>query len=681
MSDPRSVRSRKLTGLFLVLAAIGTMGLASAADGSSRPVGPPPPANVAAVPASQSAYVSWDPVPKNSSVTNFAAVPAPGGTACFAKVSDRPSCMITGLANGRTYKVKVFAITQTASSRPSQAVSVRPSPISCLKIVQGANLQGCDFSHRNLTGVKLKKKTNMRLTNLVGATLGSTPRFHASTHGSARLAAQVVATGADLSQADLTGVASGGIIGMPAALPSMWTLVNGFLFGPGASLTGANLSGVNLSGLDLSRANFSGADLSNSNLSNSNLSGANLTGTNLAGSNLNSADLSGAILQANIDGADLTGVTIVGMDSYGNVGRPTALPPGSALINGYLIGNRASLAGENESGIDISGGNLDGVDFSGIEDLRYIRSGGNFGTPINLAQGCELRYGYLFGPYGSVYNADLEGADLSGLDLQHFRFAGTNLRNAKLTSDLAWASFSDTDLAGADLHGSLYGNGFLRTNLQGTNLGSGFIPQDRTGGISGSGNTGTPASLPYMVHFNDDGTHSLQQINLINGYFIGPFAALDGADLANADLTSSFLYGAYLHGADLSGADLSGTDLSNAILAGANLTGANLSGANLTQADAWIYGASIAGPQVAPADFSNAILSGANLTQTNLTSSNLTHANLGGSLIASTILNGADLTGATVGTNLRGAVYSNLTCPDGTNSDLNNGTCVGRGTA
>ena len=88
----------------------------------------------------------------------------------------------------------------------------------------------------------------------------------------------------------------------------------------------------------------------------------------------------------------------------------------------------------------------------------------------------------------------------------------------------------------------------------------------------------------------------------------------DVAALSDADLSECDLSGADLSGRDLSGADLEGADLS-----GADLTGADLSGAFLAGAD----------------------------------------------------LEGATLTDA----NLEGAFFSNTTCPDGGNSDDNDGSC------
>jgi YVTN family beta-propeller protein len=94
-------------------------------------------------------------------------------------------------------------------------------------------------------------------------------------------------------------------------------------------------------------------------------------------------------------------------------------------------------------------------------------------------------------------------------------------------------------------------------------------------------------------------------------------------------------------GGSLGGCNLGGANLTNAQLAGANLKGANLK-------DAILVGANLAG----------ANLQGANLIGADLTGANLTGANLKGA-------------------NLKGVVWSNTTCPDGTNSTADGGTCIG----
>jgi hypothetical protein len=91
--------------------------------------------------------------------------------------------------------------------------------------------------------------------------------------------------------------------------------------------------------------------------------------------------------------------------------------------------------------------------------------------------------------------------------------------------------------------------------------------------------------------------------------------------------------------------------LANCNLSGLNLSGAQLSAVNLTGAN--LNGASLAG-----ADLAMANLSGANFNKANLT--------------------GANLTGATVtGANFNKVTWSHTTCPDGTSSDADGGTCSG----
>lgn len=261
------------------------------------------PTNVVAVPADASTLVSWTPAPAGGpAVTSYTASASPGGASCTAAASDPPRCTITGLTNAMVYKVTVKATGPSSTSKPSKGASVRASASSCAVVASGANLQGCVLSHRNLAGVKLKKTTNMRSTNLVGANLGQAV-------GQASRAMHAASTaGADLSRADLTGVASGGITGTPTALPSQWTLVNGYLIGPGADLEGAALSGVNLAPQNncVPTAPLTWC-------------GVNLSGANLSGANLSVADLSG-------------------VTSGGIIGTPATLPTYWNLVNGYLVG-------------------------------------------------------------------------------------------------------------------------------------------------------------------------------------------------------------------------------------------------------------------------------------------------------------------------------------------------------
>ena len=94
----------------------------------------------------------------------------------------------------------------------------------------------------------------------------------------------------DLS-CNLTNVKSGGITGDGGTtLPTNWQLIDGYLIGPGADLTGMFLTYNNLDGAYLS--------------------GANLTGANLGVTTLIGATLTGAPERYNSDRCDLTNATL-----------------------------------------------------------------------------------------------------------------------------------------------------------------------------------------------------------------------------------------------------------------------------------------------------------------------------------------------------------------------------------
>ena len=148
-----------------------------------------------------------------------------------------------------------------------------------------ANLTGANLTRANLTGANLTRTnlsgaagTNLRSVsalaaappgaNLTDANLTDANLTDANLTGADLTGADL--TGADLSGADLTGAdltdVSGSFVGTPISLPAGFRVVNGYLVGPNADLSGADLSGADLSGADLSGADLSGADLSGANL-------------------------------------------------------------------------------------------------------------------------------------------------------------------------------------------------------------------------------------------------------------------------------------------------------------------------------------------------------------------------------------------------------------------------------
>jgi uncharacterized protein YjbI with pentapeptide repeats len=117
-------------------------------------------------------------------------------------------------------------------------------------------------------------------------------------------------------------------------------------------------------------------------------------------------------------------------------------------------------------------------------------------------------------------------------------------------------------------------------------------------------------------------------------------------DLRQSSLSGQNQHDANLGGALAAGADFSGSNLKGAFFANADLSGANLTGSNLNDAD-----------------FTGATLANANLGGGNLNGANFRHADLDGASLA--------------GANLNDATWSDTTCPDGSNSSADGGTCVG----
>ncbi len=161
-------------------------------------------------------------------------------------------------------------------------------------------------------------------------------------------------------------------------------------------------------------------------------------------------------------------------------------------------------------------------------------------------------------------------------------------------------------------------------------------------------------------------------------------ADLRDADLSRADLTGTTLNGADLTGANLSGADLSGVALIGAVMDGADLRGANLAGAILPQnasglalagavlSSTNLYGIDLRGEDLSGVDFSNA-----SLTTVDLAGANLQHADFTRARLNNVLLTGADTTGAA----WPNTAWMSTRCPDGSNSDQHDETCLGYGIA
>ena len=184
----------------------------------------------------------------------------------------------------------------------------------------------------------------------------------------------------------------------------------------------------------------------------------------------------------------------------------------------------ADLSGADLSRVDINGANLEGANLE-VSGFSEIRSGNLKGTPSALPDGYKIINGYLVGYGVSLYEANLEGADLQGMNLSYVSFRSTNLEGA---------------------------------NLTGTKLDN----------VYWNDVNGTPSTLP-------------EGYSIIKGYLIGPNTNLKRANLEGANLDGLNLDGADLEGANLKNSSLINSSLKNTKLFETDFSGANLEGASL----------------------------------------------------------------------------------------------------
>lgn len=317
---------------------------------------PGAPRSLVATAADKAIAVTWQaPVSDGgSSVTGYVVSVTPGTPTCTT--TGVTHCLVSGLTDGKEYAVHVQAKNRSGVGAAATKSNIKPTTNqNCRYIGPSANLQRCDLADANLSN-----------TNLADANLTDT----------------------HLAGAIMTGVSSGGVIGVPAALPTLWSLVHGYLLGPLADLAHAKLVGVSLL-----TANLTDADLAYSDLAGANLGNANLTDVR-----------SGSI-----------------------VGTPVALPSEWSVIGGYLVGPYDDLANADLNGLNL-----------GRSTLTGVISGGITGRPVALPTDWMLVGGFLIGPddaldFDDLSNLNLTGADLAGSALSYTNLSGTNFTNANLT--------------------------------------------------------------------------------------------------------------------------------------------------------------------------------------------------------------------------------------------------------
>jgi len=674
-------------------------------------------------PSSTSASFSWSAAttPKAYPVLQYKVVISPGQKNCLVKAlkATKYSCVIGGLIPNTSYIATVSASNHFGWGQVKRinflttpiatALSVLTGPqtggvignpslpagwivSNGYYIGPGANLTGANLVGANLTGATLTGAqitnanfANSTLTGIISGTLNGTPtllpngwtiisgylvgpgaNLTGATLGNATLTNTNLA-GTIMTGANLSHVISGNISGVPASLPSGWQVLGGYLLGPSANLSGAILSSLNLNGVNLSAATLTnvvsesltgsptlpsgwsiisgylvgpGANLSGANFTGANLSGLNLCATNFSSANLTNSNLSRTTLcNANLSNATLTGVISGGVTATVNL-----LPTGWILSSGYLLGPGANLTGANLSGASIytavnltgailTGANLNGTALSNAV-LTGVVSGGITGSPYQLPAFYQLINGYLVGNGISLVGANFSNISLTGKAFTGISFAGANFSNTDLTGtsfsgdNLSNVNFSNTNLSGCVLTG---------TTLAGTN----FTGATLKGVVTGTA-AGTPSTLPTSWIFAD-------------GYLVGPGANLSGATLSSVNLTGVDLTGATLTG--LSASSITGNPtlptnwfISMGYLIGpnANLTGANLTGINLSNKYLVIINftnANLTNANLAGANFNSANFSGADLSGAVLTGSDFSYANITNAIMATSLITGITYTG------------------------------------
>lgn len=377
-------------------------------------------------------------------------------------------------------------------------------------------------------------------------------------------------------------------------------------------------SGINFSGKNLSGTDLSGRNFTNCDFSGTNLSYCNFTNANFTNANLYKTNLSYSILSD----VTLTGATFYQPNFTGiYLSSSTAdfvLPNGFKFVNNYFIG-----PGLNLEGIDLSGMNLNNVNFQGSSLRNSILTNTKiWGTNFNNCILDNVTSGRVIGtpilPSSNKYKI------INGFIVGPY----LNLANANLSKqNLNDMNLIGTNMTGADLSGSTFDN-------------------VSSGDIKGIPNLSTNAKLinGYLIASGSLVSHSdlsggdlsgvdLNETLLTNTNFYNVRSRnITGDPILSPsyDVRNGYLLGPYV---DMSGVDLSGVDINGLSLYGANLSGTDLRYARLQNVSSGdLRGIPILDPKykllngyiVGP----NVDLSGANLSDVDLSGMDLTNTNL-----------------------------------------------------
>lgn len=245
---------------------------------------------------------------------DLAGVDLQGATLVGATVTNTALAKVTSITGAWS-----GGLTGTPASLPPDTIIAGGYLIGPGVMLWAASLDGLNLAGSDLAGADLV------LAHLSGADLSGADVTNADFQQTTLTSADLDKT--DFSTANIAGVSSGGITGVPAALPKNWELVKGYLVGPEANLLQASLAGLNLNDADLAAADFYGADLTGATLSGADLDGAQLIGAKLKGANLSGVNLAQALMQgADLTGANLAKAILTGADLTGVTWMHTVCP-------------------------------------------------------------------------------------------------------------------------------------------------------------------------------------------------------------------------------------------------------------------------------------------------------------------------------------------------------------------
>ncbi|HSX08959.1 MAG TPA: pentapeptide repeat-containing protein [Candidatus Saccharimonadales bacterium] len=146
---------------------------------------------------------------------------------------------------------------------------------------------------------------------------------------------------------------------------------------------------------------------------------------------------------------------------------------------------------------------------------------------------------------------------------------------------------------------------------------------------------------------------------------LSPFAS----KFAGKDFTGAQLLNCYFINADLTGVIFKNGNLDQCIFTGSNLTNADLSNITPSYGLNYINDWNLKSVNLTGANLSNDSIANGKFQNANLQNTNFSNANLyGGNFAGAQNMSSANVTGTK---------WTGVTCPDGSNSDGNGGTCVG----